>query len=60
MTLHTEIHYEDDVCQHLAQSGWLYEKGDNKHYDRTRKHVYYPNNRVLGSNIFLVSICDFA
>ena len=42
MTLHTEIHFENDVCQHLAESGWLYAEGDNQRYDRARA-LYLPD-----------------
>mgnify|MGYP001545018799 CR=1 FL=1 len=34
MTLHTEIHFENDVCDHLAAHGWLYAEGDAANYDR--------------------------
>ena len=34
MNLHTEIHLEDEICDHLAAHGWLYQKGDATHYDR--------------------------
>lgn len=40
MSLHTELHFEDDVCEHLASHGWLYAKGDAEHYDRAR--ALYP------------------
>src|SRR5690554_4571555 len=34
MSLHTEIHFESEICEHLASDGWLYEPGDAAHYDR--------------------------
>ncbi len=34
MSLHKEIKFEDDICEHLAQHGWLYEVGDAALYDR--------------------------
>lgn len=34
--LHREIHFEDDICAHLAANGWLYADGDYAHYDRSR------------------------
>lgn len=34
--LHKEIHFENDICNHLAQSGWLFTDGDASHYDRAR------------------------
>ena len=36
MSLHREIHFENDVCDHLAAHGWLYDPGDAARYDRTR------------------------
>jgi type I restriction enzyme R subunit len=36
VTLHKEISFEDEICGHLAASGWLYEIDDFKLYDRTR------------------------
>lgn len=32
MSNHTEDKFEDDICNHLASHGWLYEKGDAKNY----------------------------
>ncbi len=34
MSLHKEIKFEDDICDHLAASGWLYVKNDAVNYDR--------------------------
>ncbi|MBF0612644.1 MAG: type I restriction endonuclease subunit R, partial [Magnetococcales bacterium] len=36
MTLHREIEFENDICNHLAAHGWLYAEGDASHYDRNR------------------------
>ncbi len=36
MTLHKEIHFETEICDHLAANGWLYSQGDAANYDRTR------------------------
>jgi type I restriction enzyme R subunit len=36
VTLHKEISFENEICQHLASSGWLYADGDAAHYDRAR------------------------
>jgi type I restriction enzyme R subunit len=33
MSLHKEIHLESEVCDYLAQHGWLYEAGPNPGYD---------------------------
>ena len=36
MSLHKEINFENDICQHLASNGWLYVEGDAATYDRAR------------------------
>jgi type I restriction enzyme R subunit len=36
MSVHKEIHFEVEICEHLAQQGWLYTEGDAAHYDRAR------------------------
>lgn len=36
MSIHKEISFELEVCQHLGANGWLYEEGDAASYDRTR------------------------
>lgn len=36
MTLHREIHFEDEICADLAATGWLHAEGDAATYDRTR------------------------
>ena len=34
MSLHQEIHFESEICQHLAAHGWLYAEGDAARFDR--------------------------
>lgn len=34
MSLHQEIHFEAEICQHLAAHGWLYADGDAALFDR--------------------------
>lgn len=34
MTLHQEIHFEQEICAHLAAHGWLYAEGDAALFDR--------------------------
>jgi len=34
MSLHKEISFEREVCEHLAAHGWLYAEGDAANYDR--------------------------
>jgi type I restriction enzyme R subunit len=36
MNLHKEIHFETEICEHLAEHGWLYAEGDAANYDRVR------------------------
>ncbi|OIP15334.1 MAG: type I restriction endonuclease subunit R [Comamonadaceae bacterium CG2_30_59_20] len=36
MSLHKEISFELEICQHLAAHGWLYAEGDAAGYDRAR------------------------
>ena len=36
MSLHQEINFESEICQHLAAHGWLYAEGDAAGYDRAR------------------------
>jgi hypothetical protein len=36
MSLHKEIEFENDICNHLAANGWLYAEGDAKGYDTPR------------------------
>ena len=36
MTLHREVHFETEICEHLAADGWLYSQGDAADYDRAR------------------------
>lgn len=34
--LHKEIHFENEICEHLAANDWLYATGDAANYDRAR------------------------
>jgi len=34
MALHQEVHFEEEICGHLAAHGWLYAKGDAALFDR--------------------------
>lgn len=44
MTLHKEISFELEVCNHLAAHGWLYSEGDAAGYDRAR--ALFPGDVV--------------
>ena len=34
MSLHREINFENEICEHLSSSGWLHAEDDNKRYNR--------------------------
>jgi type I restriction enzyme R subunit len=34
MALHKEVHFEAEICAHLAANGWLYAEGDAALFDR--------------------------
>lgn len=36
MSLHKEISFETEICDYLADHGWLYAEGDAASYDRSR------------------------
>ena len=36
MSIHKEISFETEICQNLADHGWLYADGDAAGYDRAR------------------------
>jgi len=36
MTVHKEVNFETEICEHLAANGWLYDEGDAAKYDRAR------------------------
>jgi type I restriction enzyme, R subunit len=40
MSIHQEISFETEICQHLSENGWLYAEGDAAGYDR--KRALYP------------------
>jgi type I restriction enzyme R subunit len=42
MNLHREIHFEDEVCGHLAANGWLYHDSAPASYDRPNA-IYLPD-----------------
>jgi type I restriction enzyme R subunit len=42
LNLHREIHFEDEICSHMAASGWHYAPGDAAHYDR-QSALYLPD-----------------
>jgi type I restriction enzyme R subunit len=44
MTLHKEIHFEVDICEHLASHGWLHAEKDAAGYDRAR--ALFPDDVV--------------
>ena len=36
MSMHKEINFEAEICEHLASHGWLYAENDAANYDRAR------------------------
>lgn len=36
MSLHKEVNFEIEICEHLAANGWMYSEGDGEYYDRDR------------------------
>lgn len=44
MSLHREIAFENDICDHLAAYGWCYAEGDATHYDR--KLALFPSDLI--------------
>ena len=36
MSLHKEISFETEICEHLGANGWFYAEGDAAGYDRAR------------------------
>ena len=40
MSVHLEVAFENEVCEHLASHGWLHDNGSAAHYDR--KLALYP------------------
>ena len=36
MSIHKEIRFEDEICAHLGEHGWLYDPGSAALYDRKR------------------------
>ncbi len=36
MSIHKEVHLEDEICADLTAAGWLYDAADAGHYDRTQ------------------------
>ena len=46
MSLHKEIAFENDICNHLAANGWLYAEGDAKRLRYAR--ALFPADVVVG------------
>jgi hypothetical protein len=44
MSIHLEIAFEKEVCDHLGCHGWLYEDKTANHYDR--KLALYPPDLI--------------
>ncbi|MFN9871924.1 MAG: type I restriction endonuclease subunit R [Cyanobacteriota bacterium] len=44
MSVHLEVAFETEICEHLSSHGWLYEEGSATHYDR--KLALYPPDLI--------------
>jgi type I restriction enzyme R subunit len=44
MSVHTEIHLENEICAHLANHGWFHADGDATKYDRAR--ALFPDDVI--------------
>lgn len=44
MSIHREIAFEEEICQHLVANGWLYADGDFAKYDRPR--ALFPEDLI--------------
>ncbi|WP_310599186.1 DEAD/DEAH box helicase family protein [Desulfobulbus sp.] len=42
MSLHNELHFEREICEHLAAHDWLYQEGDAQNYAR-ESALYLPD-----------------
>jgi len=36
MSIHKELAFEEEICEHLGSHGWIYVEGDSSRYDRAR------------------------
>ena len=45
MSLHKEIRFEDEICEHLGAHGWIFQPAVSAQYDRTR--ALFPED-VIG------------
>lgn len=36
MSIHQEIHLENEICADLTAAGWLHDAADSRCYDRTQ------------------------
>ena len=36
MSIHKELAFEEEICEHLGSHGWIYVEGDSSRYDRSR------------------------
>ena len=44
MSVHLEVAFETEICEHLGSHGWLYGQGSAAHYDR--KLALYPPDLI--------------
>ncbi|HEY9450725.1 MAG TPA: type I restriction endonuclease, partial [Gemmatimonadaceae bacterium] len=44
MSVHTEVHLETEICEHLGTHGWLYQPRDAGRYDQAR--ALFPGDAI--------------
>jgi type I restriction enzyme, R subunit len=49
MNLHTEVRFENDICEHLAASGWHYDAKDAARYNRDL--AFFPADVIDWVNV---------
>ena len=49
MSLHREIRLEDEICEHLAKHGWLYEPGHGAAFAKERALYTLVKERKFGT-----------
>ena len=56
MSLHKEISFENEICQHLSQTGWMYTEGDAAGYDRAR--ALFPADVLAWVQFYSFALLD--
>jgi len=56
MTVHREISFEDEICAHLGDGGWLYEDKAAARYDRAR--ALFPEDLAAWLQATQPQVCE--